>query len=305
MVNTPMHITEAQVKELLPVRECVEVLREAFSLPYINIPRYRLKSRNSLLHVMSGSIPDLQVMGLKAYGTSRTAGQFVVLLFSEPDGTVLAEIEADALGQIRTGAASGLATSLLATPEAETAAIIGTGYQAQTQMLAIDSVCKLKEIRIYSRNEANRKSFVQTMQSQVEPRLIASNNAEECVREADIICTITSSRDPVVFGDWLKKGCHINAAGSNWSNKRELDGTAVRRCGLICVDHREQSRIESGDLIQELKPEEWERVVELSDVVTGKARRSSRDEITLFKSNGIAIEDVAAANYIYRKLKEG
>lgn len=299
-----MHISEEQVKELLPVGECVEVLREAFSLSYINIPRYRLKSKNSLLHVMSGSIPDLQVMGLKAYGTSWSGGQFVVLLFSEPGGTLLAEIEADALGQIRTGAASGLATSLLALPEAETAAIIGTGYQAQTQLLAIDSVRKLKEVRIFSRNAKNRAAFVQTMQSRVQPRLIASASAEECIRGADIICTITSSRDPVVFGDWLKKGCHINAAGSNWSNKRELDETTVRRCSLICVDHREQSRIESGDLIQALKPEEWEYVVELSDVVTGRVHRSSREEITLFKSNGIAVEDVASANYIYRKLKE-
>jgi ornithine cyclodeaminase/alanine dehydrogenase-like protein (mu-crystallin family) len=278
-------------------------LRDAFARPFINIPRYRLKSEHSLLHVMSASIPDLGVMGVKSYGTSRDGGQFAFLLFSEPDGKLLAVIEADALGQIRTGAASGLATSLLASSESQVAAIIGTGFQAETQLRAIDAVLKLKQVRVYSRDPKNREAFIQKMKSATNAELTAANSAEECVRGADVICTITNSRDPVVSGEWLKEGCHINAAGSNWSNKRELDETAVRRCAFICVDHVEQSRIESGDLIQAFDGQDWDRVAELSEVVRGKKGRSSREQITLFKSHGIAVEDVAAANYIYRKLR--
>ena len=148
-----IYINEDQVKRLLPVNECIEVLRNAFSLEYFNIPRYRLKSKNSLLHVMSASIPSLMVMGLKSYGTSRGGGSFAVLLFDEPTGELLAMFEADALGQIRTGAASGLATDLLANRNASIGAVIGTGFQAETQLLAIDAVRNFDEIRIFSRSE--------------------------------------------------------------------------------------------------------------------------------------------------------
>src|SRR5438874_87326 len=134
------------------VPRCIEVLREAFAQDFINIPRYRLKSESSLLHVMSASIPSLGVMGLKTYGTAREGAAFVVLLFQEKTGALLAVIEADALGQIRTGAASGLATDLLARSDSKIGAVIGTGFQAETQLLAIDSVRKLQSIRIFSRD---------------------------------------------------------------------------------------------------------------------------------------------------------
>lgn len=296
-----MHITEKQVRELLPVTECIEVLRDAFSREFLNIPRYRLKSTNTLLHVMSASIPSLGIMGLKSYGTSRDApGDFVVLLFHERTGKLMATFEADALGQIRTGAASGLATSYLSREDSTVGAIIGTGLQAETQLLAISHVRKFKKIRIFSRSAENRKAFVNKMQPQVKAELIEAQSAEQSVRDADVICTITTSKTPVVFGEWLKAGCHINAAGTNWSNKRELDETAVRRCDLICADHREQSKIEAGDLIGVI--EDWNSVWEISDVVQGRISRTSPDQITLFKSNGIAMEDIAVALHISKKL---
>ena len=134
--------------------------------------------------------------------------------------------------------------------------------------------------------------------------LIDSSSAKECVEDADVICTITSSKEPVLLGRWLKPGCHINAAGSNWAHKAELDEDAVLRCNLICVDHLEQSKLESGDLIIVLKEADWDNVVELTEVVKGKAGRNSPNQITLFKSNGIAVEDVAAARYLHNKLKK-
>ena len=299
-----MYVTESQVIQHLPVPECVEVLRNAFSKRFVNIPRYRLKSQNSLLHVMSASIPEMDIMGLKAYGTSRSGGSFAVLLYQESTGTLLAVFEADALGQIRTGAASGLASDFLASPVAENGCIIGTGFQAETQLLAMDAVRTLKQIRIYSRSTERRKEFVRKMQSRVRAELIDSASAEESVRNADLITTITSSKQPVLNGEWIKQGCHVNAAGSNWAEKAEIDPIAVQRASLICVDHKEQAKIESGDLIQAIHDSSgWDKIRELSEVVQGKFRRESPTQITLFKSNGIAMEDIAAAFHIYAKLK--
>jgi alanine dehydrogenase len=298
-----IYVNEEQVKRLLSVRDCVEVLRNAFSLEYINIPRYRLKSKHSLLHVMSASIPPLLVMGLKSYGTSRGGGSFAVLLFDEPSGELLAMFEADALGQIRTGAASGLATDLLANQDARIGAVIGTGFQAETQLLAIDAVRKFDQVRIYSRREQARKDFIDKMQSEVRTKLVTASSAEECVRDADVICTITSSTTPVVEGRWLKPGVHINAAGSNSVARKELDADAVQQADLLCTDDREQCKIESGDFVGVLTEEQWSQVHELSDVVKGKYGRTSREQITLFKSNGIALEDVASAHYIYSRIE--
>jgi alanine dehydrogenase len=301
------YISETQVRETLTVRDCIEVLRDAFARDFINIPRYRLKSENSLLHVMSASIPSLEIMGLKSYSTSRTCNEFAVLLWNEKTGALLAVIAADALGQIRTGAASGLATDLLANADAAIGAVIGTGYQAETQLLAIDSVRNFSEIRIYSRSLEKRRKFVNTMQGTVRARLVETDSAENCVRGADVVCTITTARDPVVTGEWLKGGCHINAAGSNWRTKAEIDATAVQRADVITVDHLEQSKIEAGDLIRAFGDNDalWESVCELADVVRGKVKRTSPDQITLFKTNGMAMEDVAAANFVLSRVGAG
>ncbi|MCI0414052.1 ornithine cyclodeaminase family protein [bacterium] len=298
-----IYINEEQVKRLLSVRDCIEVLRNAFSLEYINIPRYRLKSKNSLLHVMSASIPSLLVMGLKSYGTSRSGGSFAVLLFDEPSGELLAIFEGDALGQIRTGAASGLATDLLANRDVKIGAVIGTGFQAETQLLAIDAVRQFEQIRIYSRREEARREFIDKMQSQVRATLVNASSSEECVRDADVVSTITSSKDPVVEGRWLKPGVHINAAGSNSVLRRELDADAVRLAGLLCTDDRAQSKIEAGDFVDVLTEEQWNHVHELQEIVKRKYGRTSSEQRTLFKSNGIALEDVASAHYIYSRIK--
>ena len=165
-------------------------------------------------------------------------------------------------------------------------------------MLAIDSVRHFARIHIYSRSAENRKQFIERMQKEVRAELVEAESGEDCVRNADVICTITASKEPVLLGRWLKPGCHINAAGTNWANKRELDEEALKRCDLICVDQLEQSKMESGDLIAALNEDQWKRVLELSSVVRNSVSRDSREQITLFKSNGIAAEDVAAAHYV-------
>ena len=211
------------------------------------------------------------------------------------------------MGQMRTGAASGVATRLLAREDARNAGIIGTGLQARTQLEAIALVRKLGRVRAWSRDEQRRKKFAADMSEVVGLRVEAAATAEEAVRDADIIVTSTTATNPVVEGPWLKPGVHINAIGANFPQKRELDAAAVERCDVIVADSREQSKLEAGDLIQAFgeEPMKWAGVRELADIVGGKvAGRTSPEQITLFKSNGIAIEDIAVAGRIYELARE-
>jgi ornithine cyclodeaminase/alanine dehydrogenase-like protein (mu-crystallin family) len=250
-------------------------------------------------------------MGLKIYSSARDGLRFLIPLFDVQSGNLLALIEADFVGQVRTGAASGLATRLLAGPDARTVGIIGTGLQARTQLEAISLVRKLAEVRACGRDPERRAKFCAEMTARLKILVRAAASAEEAVNGADIVVTSTTSTHPVVQGRWLKAGMHINAIGANFPQKRELDTDGINRCDVIVADSREQSKLESGDLIQAFAddPSRWNRVQELADVVAGKvAGRTNEKQITLFKSNGIAIEDIVVAGQIYelaRKRKVG
>jgi len=216
-------------------------------------------------------------------------------------------IEADFIGQMRTGAASGIATRLLAREDARTVGIVGTGLQARTQLQAITQVRKLTEVRAFSRSTEKRGKFAREMMEALKIPVSAVESAEAAVRDTDIVVTSTTSTSPVVEGAWLKPGAHINAIGANFPQKRELDAKAVERCDVIAVDSREQSKMEAGDLIQVFGEDavRWLGVRELADIVGGKvAGRTGADEITLFKSNGIAIEDIVVAGRIFEMAQE-
>ena len=228
--------------------------------------------------------------------------RFLVPLFQVDSGELLALIEADYLGQIRTGAASGLATKLLARADASKIGIIGTGLQSRTQLHALALVRTITGVRAFSRTPEHRERFAKDMTAQLGFPVVAVASAQEAVRGADIVVTSTTSTEPVLDGSWLTPGMHINAIGANFPQKHELDGTAVRRCDIIVADSREQSKIEAGDLIQMYGDDKrrWDNVTELSEIVAGKAPgRSNPEQITLFKSNGIAIEDIVVAGRIY------
>jgi ornithine cyclodeaminase/alanine dehydrogenase-like protein (mu-crystallin family) len=214
-------------------------------------------------------------------------------LFDAETGRPLAQFEANMLGQIRTGAASGYATDILAAPDASTLAIIGSGFQAQAQVEAIREVRKITDVRVWSRSEAKRAQFAQQTGAR------AMKTAEEAVRDADIVVTATSSKDPVIDGAWIAPGAHVNAMGSNRADRRELPTELIARADLIAVDSIEQSKIESGDLL--LAPVDWNdrRIVELAHV----DRRPPGSPLTIFKSNGLGVEDVAAAAFVYEQLK--
>jgi len=211
-------------------------------------------------------------------------------------------IEADALGQIRTGAASGVATKYLANENARMACIIGTGYQARTQLEAVAAVRRLERVRAFGRDPERRAIFCREMSERIGISVEPASSAEEAVMGADIVITATPATKIVLEGAWLTPGMHINAMGANWPQKRELDTAAVGRAGKIVVDSLEQAKMEAGDLIQAFAEDQsrWNTVRELSEIVVGKAPgRSSATEITLFKSIGIAAWDLAAAVRVY------
>jgi len=257
------------------------------------------------MHYMAAADFDAGYCGMKIY-TSVKGGalRFVVALFKAETGKLVALLEADYLGQMRTGAASGLATRLMAREDARRCGILGSGIQARAQLEAVAAVRKIEEVRVYSRNPERCDAFCREMSLRLGLRIVSADNSESAVREMDIVIAATSSSTPVVFGEWLSHEAHINAIGANFPQKRELDEEAVRRCGIIVVDSREQSRLESGDLVAVLGEDAgaWSAVRELSDVVTGKlAGRTHDRQITLFKSNGVAIEDVTVAARVYEE----
>ena len=305
-----LYLKDEEIAQLVTVPETIDVLDRVFrdqaAGSAINNPRNRLRMPGATLHFMAGAVPGY--FGYKTYTSAAGRLQFFFFLFSE-NTDLAAMMEANTLGQIRTGAASGLATRVLANPEASEAVLFGTGWQAQTQLLAIDAVRQLNRVWLVNRDPKRREAFIQKMQPQVKAKLEAATSAEQAVGSSQIITTITNSRDPVVLGKWLQPGTHINAAGGNLLLRREVDDDTVLRANRVVVDSIEQSKIEAGEFLGVIESgrRHWEDFVELRDVVAGiKPGRSSPADITFFKSLGLAIEDVAIAKVVYeRAVKEG
>jgi alanine dehydrogenase len=308
-----LFLTESDVRELLPMEralECVEASFVALAGGHaINRSRDRIILPEVSIHYMAGALPESRRLGLKIYTVSREAFRFIVMLYDSVNGRLLSLMQADHLGRIRTGAASGIATKYLARPDANHLAVIGTGRQACTQLQAISRVRKLARVKAFSRNQDRLQDFCLEMSKDLGLPVEPAASAEEAVRFADIVTTATSAHQPVVLGDWLRAGAHVNAIGANALNRRELDDQAVGRASIIVVDSLEQSQKESGDLVQGLKNlgRIWENVVEMQAVISGKnPGRTSADQITLFKSHGIAVWDIAVAGFIYdQALQQG
>jgi alanine dehydrogenase len=296
-------LTEADVRSLLTMPIALEVvedsLRQQGNGELVLHPRQRIKlPDNALLHYMAAADSVRGFIGMKIYTVVRGTARFVVPLFRSTTGEMAALIEADALGQIRTGAASGVATKYLANKSARSVAIIGTGYQARTQLEAVAAVRRLERVRAFGRDVERRQKFCREMSERIGVAVEATNSGEEAVKGAEILITATSAAKVVLEGAWLVPGVHINAMGANWPQKRELDAAAVGRADKIVVDSIEQAKMEAGDLIQAFGDDasRWSAVQELSEIVAGKVQgRKSTSEITLFKSNGIATWDLAAA----------
>jgi ornithine cyclodeaminase/alanine dehydrogenase-like protein (mu-crystallin family) len=306
-----LFLTEAEVLDLLPMDRALACVEDSFLAQNrktaANRPRERILLPQVSLHYMAGALPESKRLGMKIYTVTREGMRFRVLLFASDTGVLLALIEADHLGRIRTGAASGVATKYLARPDASRVGIIGAGRQARTQLDAIAKVRQLTGVKAFSRDQYRAVTFCKEMQERLGVVVDPAATPEEAARYGEIVITATSAESPVLSGHWLQPGTHINAIGANMADRRELDDVAISQAALITVDSLEQSRKESGDLIQGLAHlgRSWEEVVELHAVVAGKhAGRTSREQITLFKSHGIALWDVAVAGEVYQQAIE-
>jgi alanine dehydrogenase len=306
-----LFLREDDIALVLRMPEVITAVEDAFRLQglgkIVNRPRQRVSAEGTILQVMSAAVPALGVMGLKAYSSNGGSTRFLAMLYSTETGELLTVMEANRLGRLRTGAASAVATKYLATPDAGSVGLIGTGWQARSQIAAVANVRPVALIKCFGRDERRRIAFAQEMIHELGTEVAPVESAQEAVDGADIVITATTSREPVLFGTWLRPGMHVNAIGSNWANRRELDSEAVSRAQRIAVDDLEQAKIESGDLIGAVEDEvmDWAGVVELGAIVAGTTPgRASADEVTLFESQGIALEDVAAMKLAYDRARE-
>lgn len=305
----PLLLREEEVQILLSVGDAIEALERTFRAQAegraVNLPRQRVRWPGGTLHVMAAGDLGSGYVGLKAYTAVGGQTRFVVLLFHAESGELLAIIEADRLGRLRTGAATGLATRYLARPDTRVVGMIGAGRQAATQLMAVCAVRPIAEARVYSPTPERRAAFAHRMRETLGIPVQAVERPEAAVEGADILITITSAREPVLRGAWLRPGVHLNAAGSNALLRRELDEEAIARADLIVIDSRAQGQIEAGDFLEPLERGrlQWERVYELRDVVAGRVGRAHPEQITLFKSLGIALEDIAVAAVAYERAR--
>ena len=297
-----LHLTEADVERVLTMEMALDAVTAAFrklSLDEaVNPPRTRVQTDKVLLHVLPAAAKTLGALGFKAYTSGPNGTQFFVYLFDSKNGGLIAMIEADYLGRMRTGAASGVATKKLARADAKTVGLLGAGGQAKTQLEAICKVRTIIEARVWSRTAATAMAFAAEMSAKCGTKVIAVETAEKAVRDADIVVTATTSREPVLKGEWLSPGCHVNLIGSNYLVKAEADVDVFRRATLITVDSKEQARLESGDFVAGMEAGVfgWSDVLEICHVLTARyPGRESAADITVFKSLGLGIEDIAVA----------
>ncbi len=298
-----LYLTENEVSRLLDMDTAIDAVEEAFRHQAnglaTNSPRERLRLTDGHFNLMTAAAPGLGVMGLKAYA----GGGFHVHLSSSETGELLAIIEAGALGRLRTGAASGVATRLLAREDSATLGLIGTGRQALPQAEAVLRVRPIDRVVVFSRDPERRRAFASSAASALGVEVEAAGSAEECVAQADVLAVITNSAEPVVRGEWLRPGVHVNAAGANNWTRRELDDEAVRRADAIVVDDLAQARTECADLMHavETGAARWEQVSPLCDALAGRSPgRRTPDDVTLFESQGVALEDIALGLRAYR-----
>ena len=300
----PLYLREDDVAQLLAPADAVDAVENCFRRlaagEIENQPRIRLDLGGGALALMGATDLGIGYAGTKSYAATRDGVSFVVVLFSRRGETV-AVLEANTLGQLRTGAASGVAAKYLAREGASALGIIGCGFQAETQVACIRAaVPSLERVVAFCRNAERLEPFCR--KAGAEP----AESHRGAAHDADIVVTATTSRDPVLRGEWLKDGALVCAIGANERSRRELDNVVLERASFVCCDSREQARLESGDLIEPVESGvlDWLEVHELQEVVAGEVRgRSSGDDIVVFKSNGLAAWDVAVATAVVERAR--
>ncbi|HNE41334.1 ornithine cyclodeaminase family protein [Accumulibacter sp.] len=297
-----LFLTESDVAQLLTMPlalEAVEAAHRALAAGRaVDVPRQRTRLPQTTLHVLQGALPDFGVIGYKAYTSNRSGVRFLVHLYDASSGSLRAVLEADRLGMMRTAAASGVATRCLARPEARVLGMFGAGWQAEGHLEAIAAVRALDRVKVYSRNAERLQNFCRRMSERLGLEVRAAASPEDVVRGSDLVSTVTTAASPLFGGDWLAPGTHINAAGSNSLIRRELGEDVLKRCSAIVVDSVETALREAGDLLPWLEKGRLHvgQLRDLGQVLAGRQpARTTVDEITLFESQGLAVQDLALA----------
>ncbi|HEX6984143.1 MAG TPA: ornithine cyclodeaminase family protein [Planctomycetaceae bacterium] len=306
-----LYLTEDDVCRLVDMNVALDAVRRAFRAlgegQAENAPRRRVAAPGAMLHNMHAAAAYLGVVGAKVYTTTRAAALFHVLLYDAASGRPLALIEADHLGRLRTGAASGVATELMARPGARTVGLFGTGRQARTQLEAVCAVRRVSRVDVFGRDADRCAAFADEMSRRLGVEVAPALRPDLAVMEKDIVVTATNSTTPVFDGRLIGEGTHLNVIGSNFLRKAEIDVETVRRADIVVCDSVEACRLEAGDFVAAIEAgvKSWENMQDLAAVATGAATNRARPEdVTLFKSVGLAIEDVALGHEVYRRARD-
>jgi len=305
-----LFLTENDVKKVLTATMALEAVESAHRDLALGLaqdtPRARTRLPQTVLHILQGALPAQGVLGYKAYTSNRSGNRFLVHLFDAATGGLLALIEADYMGMIRTGAASGVAAKWLAPPGAKVAGVFGAGWQAEGHVRAICAALPLVRVKVCSRRADKLAVFCGRM-SEATGVAVVPASAEETVRDSDLIGTVTTAAQPLFEAEWLAPGTHINAAGSNALIRQELSEATLKQAALIAVDAVPTALAEAGDLLPLLEKGRLHarQLVELGDIIVGKHKgRASADQITVFESQGMAIQDLAVALRVLKAARE-
>jgi len=305
------YLTEKDVQQVFTMPLALEAMERAHRAlaerRAIDVPRERIHLPVGTQHVLQAAAPELGYIGFKYYYTRPTGKSFFVHLMDIDSAKLVAIIEALWMGMVRTGAASGVATRHLAREDAVTVGQIGAGHQGQSQLEAVCSVRKIRSAKVYARNRDRLVGFCDTMSRRLGVEVAPADSAQAAVRGADVVNVITKSAEPVLLGKWLEPGQHVNAAGSNALSRRELDEDAVWRCDVVTVDGRGTARKESGDLLPAVEGGRlrWDTIAEIGEVIAGLAAgRTAADQITLYESHGMGIQDLYAGAKVLALARE-
>jgi alanine dehydrogenase len=301
----PLYLTEANVNSLLAPADALEAVEASFRRlaagAVENRPRERLRLEDGAFAVMAAVDRELKLAGVKTYAWLPGGTPFVVVLFDTARAELAAVIEADKLGQLRTGAASGIAARYLARAGASSLGVLGCGWQARSQVACIrEALPGIERVVAYCRTPERLAEFCEETGAE-------AGESHRDPAACDVVVTVTTSRDPVLRGEWLRDGTLVCAVGANDPRARELDNVVLERAAFVCCDSREQARLESGDLIEPVEAGvlDWLEVHELQEVVAGELEgRQSADDIVVFKSNGIAAWDVAIGAVALEKARK-
>jgi len=297
-----LFLRESDVEQLLTMPLALELVervhREYSTGQAIDVPRERTRLPKAALHILQGAVPSANIFGYKAYTSSREGVRFLVYGFSAERGNLDVVVEANYLGMMRTGAAGGVAAKWLAREDARVAGVFGSGWQAQSQIEALAAVRKLERVKVWSRTAEKLAKFCEKMTRRLSLDVVPASSPQDAVQGSDVVVTITTSATPVFDGEYVAPGTHVTAAGSNSLLRQEIDETTVRKASPVVVDSRPSALKEAGDLLPALEKGRLHggAMIELGEVIAGtRAGRTMPEQITLFESQGMAMQDLILA----------